>query len=1100
MEEERPIEEEKEQEEEKPKEEVVEEPKKEVVEEPKPVKQERVADPSPRQGLKSPLPKKPEKRKPLPVPEERVADEPKPKESEEKPIAEDTNPFLADDAPAPPTPKRTPEPKRPPLPKKPEPAKKPQKSLPKPEEAESNPFLDSPPKPEKKKELPRPKSEAESNPFLDEGGEEEKKPAPPPKPILRAPPRTDSNPFLDDEEEEEKPALPKKPIRRTPPKTDSNPFLDDDSSSSSDSEKDKKKEPEKPLPKPILRAPPKTDSNPFLDDDSSSSSDSEKDKKKEPEKPLPKPTRLSLPKKPDSNPFLDDAEEDSAGAGPEKETPPPRPSRLSTSSSSSFQDEETNPFLDDSEPSGPAAHKPRKALPVPEEPAAPPRPARPQPQPQPKQQMPPRPPKPGSLSQSEPSMALRPRPSAPLPMKKVHRPPGARPPPKPRAPGASPGAQSAASSQSSSFSSSSETMSEKSAGEKEEKPLPLPEKPARPTPEKPARPGGMLPKPVAAPARPGGLGNLPKHSVSGPVKLQNRAQRKTQYAALTLKKKGLMKIDIRDKAMARPASKVADADGPQKTWVAESFISKGDDAALMSYLTGLGEDGNDSGISDEDARRPKSYEVIIRDYIEQMETILLKMNGSLNGSFKGSVFKFEKVNILQESTLKQKLDVLRNILVEYSAQGGTLVFMLEVLSEITEKFMIPALKHSSAAKPSSKDKEFVEDDGDDESGSAPDSESMSHKMAMEDKSPHAYLLGTQYLIIERNVNNPFAQREIGNIPQRVLTTLFEFLSFQYSPAIRQLAGECLGLISEFKVEEVTNLFASVLRKSLSAGHPREFATFFLGISFLRLGFATQKKLAATKLLFSVVLSVAEKISRGVIRASLCKALTNLLEQNVLAQDAPQPCEEYYADSFKIQFYDSLGALFNIVKKWAKAKTKVNGLRFMMTSLFLDKDFRDQKEEEFLTAFLAEFKDAKLYRHFVEIASIYIQRLAILEEEAAAAEGELSASSNGKINSFNSIYELMVLKIFLQKGDLKKVPPSAFPSAAVSKYITDILLAAARVGVSLQRDRTIMNIISPGSEFHPEYKGIIFKAFSLIHAEMPDYVNIIRIILLSLHLC
>lgn len=935
-------------------------------------------------------------------------------------------------------------------------------------------------------------------------------------------------------------------IESEPPKNDKGPIPP------------KKPERKKPLPIPKVEKEVEEkkgddeETNPFLTDDVSGNNNKKEpeetkipEKPKRPEKPK-KPERpknldepkkvevrvackksLPIPKKPESNPFLDEDEE---GTPQSKEVPPQKESGPAETNpflddnaeeeTSSSKEEtalpketettETNPFLDDNaeedspapKVGAPVQHKPRKALPVPgsapsaqDEPAAPPRPPRPQVKTHAKIQLPQKPPSSSAPAPSEPAMppkprtepAMPPKPPRPaVPGKKVHRPPGAKPPSKPDSPApsrptaspttspiASPSSRSAGSSSKSSSSlSSEEEEREEGVNEREEK---LP-----PTPEKPPRTHALRPKvSVTAPIRPEGLINTPKSSASRPIRAQNPAQRRSQYASLTLKKKGLMKIDIKEKAMARPVSKIPDKSGPQKTWVADSFISRNDQSDLLAFLTG-GED-----VNDEDARKPKSYEVIIRDYIEQMETILLKMSGSLNGSFSGSIFKFEKVNILPESALLQKLDVLRNILVEYSAQGGTLVFMLEVLSEITEKFMIqPKSKHSpGAARPSSKDKEFVEDDEGDESGSAPDSEAMSHKMAMEDKSPHAYLLGTQYLIIERNVNNPFAQREIANIPQKVLTTLFEFLAFQYSPAIRQLAGECLGLISEFKVDDVTNLFISVLKKSMAAGHPREYATYFLGISFLRLGFSTQKKLNATKLLFSVILSVSEKISRGVLRASLCKALTNMVEQSILSQETPVLCDDY-TDIFKTSFYEMLGNIFVIVRKWVKSKTKVNGLRFMMTSLFLDEGFREQKEEEFLTIFLAEFKDVKLYRHFVEIASIYIQRLAMLEED-----NEAKASSSGEMaNSFASNYELIVPKVFLQKGDIKKVPPSVFPSALVSKYILDILLSAARAGISLQKDKTILNIISYTSEYHPEYKGIIFKAFSLINSELSDYVK------------
>ena len=387
----------------------------------------------------------------------------------------------------------------------------------------------------------------------------------------------------------------------------------------------------------------------------------------------------------------------------------------------------------------------------------------------------------------------------------------------------------------------------------------------------------------------------------------------------------------------------------------------------------------------------------------------------------------------------------------------------------------------------------MEDEDSDEPGGALDSEAMSHKMAMEDKSPHAYLLGTQYLIIERNVNNPFAQREIAEVPKKVLATLFEFLSFQYQPAIRQLAGECLGLICEFQVDTVTDFFVSVLRKSMAAGHPREFATFFLGISFLRLGFTSQKKLDAMKILFSTVLSVSEKISRGVLRGSLCKALTNILEQGVLSHDTPPPCEEYYSDAFYVNFYATLNTFYNVVKKWVKSKTKVNGLRLMMTMLLLDKKFRSQKSDDFLTIFLAEAKDPKLYKYITEIASIYIQRLAILNEEGEEDEEEKEKGNQASSNSARShlvlAYKSISPRIFLQKSDLKKVSSASFPSQSVSNNISDMLLSVARSGVVLlQEDKTVLSVISSGTEYHPEYKAIIFKTFAKIHNEIPDYVK------------
>lgn len=109
---------------------------------------------------------------------------------------------------------------------------------------------------------------------------------------------------------------------------------------------------------------------------------------------------------------------------------------------------------------------------------------------------------------------------------------------------------------------------------------------------------------------------------------------------------------------------------------------------------------------------------------------------------------------------------------------------------------------------------------------------------------------------------------------------------------------------------------------------------------------------------------------------------------------------------------------------------------------------------------------------------------------AEEDKESGSSSHGDINSFTSTYELLSTRIFLQKGDLKKVPPSVFPSAAITKYITDILLSVARVGVSLQSDKTILSVISPGPEYHPEFKKIVFKAFSMINAELPEYVIIL----------
>lgn len=121
-------------------------------------------------------------------------------------------------------------------------------------------------------------------------------------------------------------------------------------------------------------------------------------------------------------------------------------------------------------------------------------------------------------------------------------------------------------------------------------------------------------------------------------------------------------------------------------------------------------------------------------------------------------------------------------------------------------------------------------------------------------------------------------------PRELATFCFKHLSFQYSSGIRNQAAQCLGVLSEEYITDVTELFVAKMKLVKKDDDQRDFAPYMAAMRFIKFGLVDAKsdhtrgdvKRIATLSFFSNFNAVAKKhFARGVLRKEACETLREI---------------------------------------------------------------------------------------------------------------------------------------------------------------------------------------------------------------------------------
>ncbi|KAJ5074706.1 hypothetical protein M0811_08061 [Anaeramoeba ignava] len=193
-----------------------------------------------------------------------------------------------------------------------------------------------------------------------------------------------------------------------------------------------------------------------------------------------------------------------------------------------------------------------------------------------------------------------------------------------------------------------------------------------------------------------------------------------------------------------------------------------------------------------------------------------------------------------------------------------------------------------------------------------------------------FILQTLYLSFETMIQNN-KSNEFSIVSQELIESISSHLELIYSKAVRFIAGQCLGSLTEYDdhFQMLSSLFLTQI-KPTSRKNARSLVTYEKAIKCLKFEIANSVRANLTLKFLDSYITILGKIDRGVHRKEACKTLSEFSHrffpqinddsktQNQKTENILNLQKEYL--NLYQNFMDSLEKCYNIVLKWSK-KTK-----------------------------------------------------------------------------------------------------------------------------------------------------------------------------------
>lgn len=549
------------------------------------------------------------------------------------------------------------------------------------------------------------------------------------------------------------------------------------------------------------------------------------------------------------------------------------------------------------------------------------------------------------------------------------------------------------------------------------------------------------------------------------------------------------------------------------------------DGSGSSPGTGAGPVVVDS--DDVDAFQPSSPQAVVQDYFEQLEALLARLQSDTTGralvppanAGRVTASKYRRVAQMPAREVVPQLEVLRRIVVHHACAteetGSTrgFAFTVENLVRVAQRAQEPVPPGTKL--PSSKDRDpleqttkgtlslIVEDGGllgKDQQQEQQDEEeeevqgqqqgkrrrelqvmdviSAVEEVTRKEATAPTFLLSILWCVVMYGARTLVLRGELERLSTRVAETLFGYLGVQYRPGARQLAGECIGALTEYRLDAITELFLRRLAQCRSSDSYREFSVHQLAMGYFHLSLAREDRVAATHRFFASMAAAAAKMSRAVIRHSFCESLSTLIDRCFLSRNGNRGRQWGTRPASK-ELEQSWLAIFGAVRRWARTdKSRLPALLLLLRLSVVDAALTVRVADEFLQVLLPDLRDARRHALCVRVALTFVE----------CALGPRGVPLTGDaLQHFCRYCDTILPALFFARPESRSrelLGASAHSTSAPStstNALVAVLCAMHRKGANLCERQFVPEVLRQQAVYAVDERNAVFRALAQVAA-------------------